>query len=527
MEKQIVDVLQNLKSWPFIEAKKILLRIKNTVPDKGYVLFETGYGPSGLPHIGTFTEVLRTTMVMEAFKKISDIPTKLVCFSDDLDALRKVPDNLPNQDMLTSKLGLPLTSIPDPFEKKGSYGEYMNAKLCNFLDHFGFEYVFYSATELYNSGEFDKMILVVLEKYEQIMNIMLPTLREERRKTYSPFMPICPKTGLVLQVKTEHIDYNNKTILYKDNNGELIETQVTKGKCKLQWKVDFAMRWAHLAVDYEIYGKEHRPNTLIYQNLCKLLGGVPPILLFYELFLDSNGEKISKSKGNSIALEQLIKYAPVEAISLFVYHSPNRAKKIDWSIIPKSIDEYLLLNEQFHGTNTDLVQKLDNPIFHVHKNNIPKVNSFGLSFSLLLNLISACNISDKNILWNYISKYNSKVTKSNGDYISKLLDVAISFYFDIIKDQNKSYIADDKTKTVLYKIANSLATLENKTVTAEYIQNIIYDIGMNSDYPKLSEYFKALYRILLGQDMGPRFGSLILLLGINNTIELINSKLKI
>ena len=331
----------NSNAWPFVEARRILESIGNKTPEKGYVLFETGYGPSGLPHIGTFGEVARTTMVRNAFHVISDIPTKLFCFSDDIDGFRKVPANLPNQEKLAGYLDQPLTSVIDPFEETESFGHYMNAKLRSFLDKFGFDYEFKSATEYYKSGKFDEYLMKVLENYDKVMAVMLPTLGEERRATYSPFMPICKKTNKVLQVKIEEVDAKAGTIKYLDSDGEMVETKVTGGNCKLQWKPDFGMRWAALDVDYEIYGKDHLANGPIYTKIAKILGSKGPTQFFYELFLDEDGRKISKSTGNGIGVEEWLKYAPVESMSLFMYHSPTRAKRLYFDVIPKNVDEYL------------------------------------------------------------------------------------------------------------------------------------------------------------------------------------------
>jgi len=318
---EIINCALESNAWPFQEAERILKKIGNKVPDKGYVLFETGYGPSGLPHIGTFGEVARTTMVRQAFHKISDIPTRLFCFSDDMDGLRKVPGNLPNPEMLAKHMDMPLTSIPDPFGEMESFGHYMNAKLRSFLDRFGFEYEFFSATECYKSGMFDKILLEALAKYDQIMDLMLPTFREERKATYSPFMPVCPETGRVLQVLIT--DRGNGTVIYKNDSGKSVEVPVTGGHCKLQWKPDFGMRWAALGVDYEMYGKDHMPNAEIYSSICRIFDKEPPVQFFYELFLNEAGEKISKSKGNSITIDEWLTYAPIESMSLFMYQSPS------------------------------------------------------------------------------------------------------------------------------------------------------------------------------------------------------------
>ncbi len=511
------------KAWPFIEAQRILDRIKGKVPEKGYVLFESGYGPSGLPHIGTFGEVARTTMVREAFKKLSDIPTKLFCFSDDMDGLRKVPGDIPNQEMVRKYIDRPLTSIPDPFGEMESYGHYMNAKLRSFLDRFGFEYDFFSATDCYKSGMFDEILLRALDKYDDIMALMLPSFREERRTTYSPFMPLCPKTGRVLQVPITEVKKDAGTVVYKDADGSLVEVPVTGGHCKLQWKPDFGMRWAALEVDYEMYVKDHMPNAGLYSGICEILGGKPPVQFFYELFLDQNGEKISKSKGNGIAVEDWLKYAPLESMSLYMYQSPSKAKRLYFDVIPKHVDEYLTFNRKYHE-EVDEVKKLANPAYHIHKGNVPKVETFGLSFSLLLNLASACNPDNKSVLWGFISKYASMANPDNAPYLDHLADYAVCYYNDFVKAHKIYAKPSDVHKVILNKIIELLNNLPEAS-TPEEIQNGIYAIGMDAGYENLREYFKDLYQILLGQEEGPRLGSFIALFGKENMKDLILEKL--
>lgn len=517
------DDLISSKAWPFVEAKRIYDKIGGKAPEKGYVLFETGYGPSGLPHIGTFAEVARTTMVREAFKQICDIPTKLICFSDDMDGLRSIPGNLPNQGIIAEHLGKPLTEIPDPFGKKESFGHYMNAKLCSFLDRFGFEYSFYSATEHYKSGKFDYMMLKALEKYDDIMNLMLPTFREARRQTYSPFMPICPDTGIVLQVPIEKINRVAGNISYRNEARELVTVPVTGGHCKLQWKPDFGMRWAALDVDYEMYGKDHRPNAEIYSKICEILGGTPPVQFFYELFLDEEGAKISKSKGNSISVDEWMHYAPIESMSLFMYQSPTKAKRLHFDVLPKSVDEYLTFNKNYHAEE-ELQKKLANPVFHIHHANVPVIDTYGISFSLLLNLASVCNPEDKSVLWGFISKYVPEVTPKNAPYLDHLTGFAVNYYNDFIKS-TKSYLKPtDKHKGLLEQISEMLSKLSGKE-TGEEIQNEIYAIGREAGYENLRDFFKELYQILLGQTQGPRLGTFFKLYGTEDTIKLIKSKL--
>ncbi len=517
-----LEILKNaIKSnaWPFLEAKKILDQVGSKTPDKGYILFETGYGPSGLPHIGTFAEVARSIMVQEAFKQLSNIPTQLFCFSDDMDGLRKVPSNIPNPDMVALHIGKPLTSIPDPFDKCESYGHYMNAKLRSFLDMFGFKYKFISSTECYKLGLFDQIMLKVIDRYDEIMALMLPSLREERKATYSPFMPICPKTGIVLQVPITKIDRLSGTVTYKDNMEELVEVPVTRGHCKLQWKPDFGMRWAALQVEYEMYGKDHIPNSNLYSKICKILGGTPPVQFFYELFLNEKGEKISKSMGNSISVDQWLQYAPVESMLLFIYQNPTRAKRLHFNVIPKNVDEYITFNKKYH-LEQDQAKRFANPVHHIHHGNVPNIETFGISFSLLLNLTSVCNPENKSVLWRFVSKYALNATPQNAPYLDHLIDFAIGYYNDFIKDNKYYLIPNDQQKIILQEIITMLNTLPID-ITSEQIQEKIYDIGNEHGYSNLKDYFKELYQMLLGQTQGPRLGSFIKLFGIEETVNLI------
>lgn len=512
------------RAWPFEEAIRLLEYINYTTPKKGYVLFETGYGPSGLPHIGTFAEVARTTMVRNAFMKLSDIPTRLICFSDDMDGLRKVPSNVPNQEMVTEHLGMPLTSVPDPFGESTSYGHYMNAKLRSFLDRFGFEYEFRSATDCYAREDFDEMMFKVIDKYEEIMELMLPTFRDERRATYSPFMPICPDTGKVLQVPIEKVNKDKKTIEYRNEAGQLVETIVTGGKCKLQWKPDFGMRWAALDVDYEMYGKDHMPNAQLYSRICEILGGKPPIQFFYELFLNAEGQKISKSKGNSITIDEWLTYAPLESLALFMYQSPSKAKRLYFDVIPKNVDEYITFNRKYH-TEEEVTKKLSNPAYHIHNAQVPEIVNYGLSFALLLNLASVCNPDDKTVLWGFISRYEPEATAETSPFLDHLAEFAVNYYNDFVK-QKKTYLTPDQNhKIILKKIEDLLASVD-LNITAEELQNALFTVGTEAKYENLRDFFKEIYMILLGQEEGPRLGSFIKLYGIPETINLIQSKLK-
>jgi len=519
MNKAIFQAREHLKSWAFVEAFALLERFGKAPPAKGYVLFETGYGPSGLPHIGTFGEVARTTMVREAFKQISDIPTRLICFSDDMDGLRKIPDNLPNTEMIVANLGKPLTSIPDPFGTHASFGQQMNARLCEFLDHFGFDYEFKSSTETYKSGEFDATLLKMLERYEEIMQVMLPTLGEERQQTYSPFLPISRHSGKVLLAKVFEVNKSKGTIIYEEEDGSKEETLVTGGNCKLQWKPDMGMRWAALGVDYEMYGKDHLASAELYSSICTIAGGTPPNQYCYELFLDEKGQKISKSKGNGITIDEWLRYAPQESLSYYMFQSPRKAKRLYFDVIPQQVDDYLTFLEKYEK-ETDEIKKWDNPVFHIHAGNPPKSES-GLKFSLLLNLASVCNPQDKSVLWGFISRYMPEASPETCPFLDRLAEYAVRYYHDFIKPAKQYRLPDAKETAALQELHDFLVTTEIQEDRATILQNEVYAIGTKHEFSDLKLWFGALYEILLGQKTGPRMGSFIALYGTKQTADLI------
>jgi lysyl-tRNA synthetase class 1 len=516
-------------TWPFEEARKILEKIGNKTPAKGYVLFETGYGPSGLPHIGTFGEVVRTSFVRHAFNLLApEIPTKMFCVSDDIDGLRKVPDNVPNQEMVRANLGKPLTCVPDPFGTHESYGHNMNSRLRAFLDSFGFEYEFISATDKYKSGAFDSTMLRVLEKYEELMDLMLKNLGEERQETYSPFMPIDAESGIVIDKGVKGVNKQKGTVIYVDNEGQEKEVPVTGGNCKLQWKIDFGARWYGLEVDYEIYGKDHLPNEKIYRKVCEILGGVPPVNYFYEMFLSADGAKISKSKGNGISVEDWLKYAPAESLSLFMYQKPKTAKRLYFDVIPKAMDEYLSFLSAFEK-ETDDAKRIDNPVFHIHfatENNLVPKPECNLTYSLLLNLASACNPENDEVLWGFISQYEKGLNKENSPNLAKMVSCAINYYNDFIKANKKYRDATDAEKAAILDLKSALKSID-KSSDASIIQTLVFEIGKKHGYEKnMRDWFSALYQILLGQNEGPRMGSFIALYGVDSFVKMIDNNLK-
>ncbi len=512
------SIIQNTSAWPFVEARKLVKERLKIFEKKGKIILQTGYGPSGLPHIGTFAEVARTTMMVNAIKTIIDIPTEIITFSDDMDGLRKVPDNIPNKEILENNLHKPLTSIPDPFNKYPSFGEHNNEMLKSFLDKFNFDYTFKSSTENYKKGIFNKTLLLVLEKYEQIMEIIMPTLGKERQKTYSPFLPICNETGKVLEVPIIEFNKNEGKIIYK-NNGKDIETEITNGKCKLQWKVDWAMRWYTFDVDYEMYGKDLIESAILSSKICKTLGKKSPNGFAYELFLDEKGEKISKSKGNGISIEQWLKYASPESLALYMYQNPKRAKKLYADVVPKAVDEYLICIDKFD--QQDDKNKLLNPVWHIHKGKPPKEKSI-MPFSVLLNLVGTSNATDKDVLWKFIKKYNAKINISDHPILDSLVEYALKYFNEIVKPNKKYRKPTDKEKIALKDLSKRLKDCESNP-DPEAIQTIVYSVGKDNGYQdNLREWFKAIYEILFGDQDGPRMGFFISFFGIEETIKLIN-----
>jgi len=510
------------KAWPFEEARKLLKRYPNGAPAKGHVLFETGYGPSGLPHIGTFNEVLRTTMVRHAYETLSDVPTRLVAFSDDMDGLRKVPDNVPNQAMLTANLGKPLTQVPDPFGKFESFAHHNNAMLRDFLDRFGFEYEFLSSTEQYAAGRFDEALRGVLRHYDAIMGVMLPTLRAERAATYSPVLPISPKSGIVLQVPIEVVDAEAGLIAF-DDGGERIVQSALGGMAKLQWKVDWAMRWHALGVDYEMSGKDLIDSVTQASKIVRVLGSRPPETLTYEMFLDEKGEKISKSKGNGLSLEQWLTYGPPESVAFYAYREPKKAKQLHVGVIPRAIDEYW----QFRGNlpTQELPQQLGNPVHHIHNGPAPVPTSLPITFGLLLNLVGVLNTEDAGLVGNYLLNFLPEAPAAEVDAeLGKLIDYAIAYHRDVVAPTLVRRAPDEKEAAALRALDEKLAALP-ADADAEAIQFEVYEVGKAAGFENLRDWFKALYETLLGSSQGPRMGSFFALYGLANSRKLIAESL--
>ena len=512
-------------AWPFEEARKVLARIERRetrgLASRPAVIFETGYGPSGLPHIGTFGEVARTSWVRRAFAAMSGTPTRLYSFSDDMDGLRKVPGNVPNQEMLSEHLGQPLTSVPDPFGTHSSYGAHNNARLRAFLDSFGFEYEFLSATECYRSGRFDQALRLILENYEKVRDIVLPTLGPDRRATYSPFLPVCPRTGRVLQVPVVEWNSARGTIVY-DEDGRRGEVPVTGGCCKLQWKADWAMRWLALDVDYEMSGKDLISSVELSSKIVRALGGEPPEGFNYELFLDENGERISKSRGNGLSIEEWLAYGPQESLALFMFQKPRTAKRLYFDAIPRSVDDYLDLLKTYRETDDD-AKRLENPAWHIHAG-APTKESYPVSFALLLHLVSASNANERDVLWGFIRAYAPQAHPATNPGLDRLVTHALRYYEDRVKPHKHYRTPSTRERAALEELALTLERMPDER-EGEVVQYAVYEIGKRHGFEPLRDWFKALYEILFGQVQGPRFGSFAALFGCAPTAALIRRAL--
>ncbi|MEM6704178.1 MAG: lysine--tRNA ligase [Acidobacteriota bacterium] len=509
------------KAWPHAEAKKLLKRYEASPPEKGYVLFQTGYGPSGLPHIGTFGEVARTTMVRNAFAEISDLPTRLICFSDDMDGMRKVPGNVPNAELLEEHLGKPLSRVPDPFGTHESFAHHNNAKLRDFLDQFGFEYEFVSSTECYESGRFDQALLEILGKFDKIRDVILPTLGEERRQTYSPFLPVSPKTGAVLQVPMLETDAEAGTVTFEDEDGERQTVSVAGGAVKCQWKADWAMRWHALQVDYEMSGKDLMESVRLSSIICRILGTPPPDGFTYELFLDEKGEKISKTKGNGLTIEEWLTYATPESLGLYMFQSPKKAKRLYFDVIPKTVDEYYTWMRKY--AEQEPADRIKNPAHHIHGGEVPEA-AMPIEFGLLLNLVSAAHVEDKDALWGFVSRYAPGTSPEATPELDRLLDYALSYYRDFIQPQLSFREPTDMERGALEDLIARLEALPEDS-DAETIQGEFYAVGKEHPFDPLRAWFQCVYECLLGQSQGPRMGSFAKIYGLGNTVRLIRERL--
>ena len=513
--------IEKTNSWPFVEAKKLLKERKTSIKNKNKIILQTGYGPSGLPHIGTFGEVARTSMIVNALNHITDIPKEIITFSDDMDGLRKIPENIPNQELLKNNLNKPLTKVPDPFGKFNSFGEHNNEMLKKFLNSFNFKYSFKSSSELYHSGFFNDTLKLILNNFEEIMGIILPTLGNERQKSYSPFLPTCPTSGKVLEIPVKEINKQKNCIVF-DNNGKDLERSILDGNCKLQWKVDWAMRWYALDVDFEMYGKDLIESAILSSKIIKVLGKNNPSGFSYELFLDDKGEKISKSKGNGITVDEWLEYASPESLSLFMYQNPKRAKKLYKEIVYKSVDEYFSFMDKSKTQNE--LQLLLNPLWHIHNGKIP-TEEIIMSFSMLLNLAETSNADTKDVLWKFVKKYKRNINENNHPIFDKMVGYAIKYFKDVVKKTKKYKSPNVEEKKALIELVNVLENCNNE-MTPEEIQTKIFTVGKENGYKEnLRNWFKLIYEVVFGDEDGPRMGFFISFFGIKETISLIKKKL--
>jgi lysyl-tRNA synthetase, class I len=542
IEPALAEAAQSAAAWPFEEARKLVSRLERT--GKNEALFETGYGPSGLPHIGTFGEVARTSMVRHAFRVLTGdkVKTRLIAFSDDMDGLRKVPDNVPNRELIAPHLGKPLSEVPDPFGTHASFGAHNNARLRAFLDAFGFDYEFLSATECYRSGRFDATLLTVLERYDAVMAIMLPSLREERQQTYSPFLPLHPETGEVMQVPIDEVRPRAGTIVWRDpGTGERFETSVTGGRAKLQWKPDWAMRWVALGVDYEMAGKDLIDSVKLSGEIARAIGGEPPESFNYELFLDEKGRKISKSLGNGLTIDDWLAYGTPESLSLFMYNRPREAKRLFFDVIPRHVDDYLAFLERYPGQ--DAKTRLGNPVWHIHAGappapelvtgGAPAEKAASLSFSMLMNLVAVANSEDAGVLWGFIRRYAPGVSPATHPRLDRLVGHAVRYYRDFVRPAKRYRLPNEAERAALSELTEALASHEGST-DAEALQAVVYEVGRRH-FPDTSgkskspdgrpgvaqTWFATIYQILLGEERGPRFGSFVALYGVAETRALI------
>ncbi|MEL7486977.1 MAG: lysine--tRNA ligase [Pseudomonadota bacterium] len=509
------------KSWPFQEARNLAKRLERMGGKDGPVLFETGYGPSGLPHIGTFQEVARTSMVRKAFELLTGLETRLISFSDDMDGLRKAPPNVPNQDVLEAHLQMPLTKVPDPFGEHESFAHYNNARLRAFLDRFGFDYEFVSSTEEYESGRFDDMLVRMLEKYDDVMNVILPTIGEERRKSYSPFLPISPTTGRVLYVPMLERDAKAGTVVFEDENGEKVQTSVKGGAVKLQWKADWAGRWFALGVDYEMAGEDLTESTKLSSRIVKALGGTPPEGFNYQLFLDEEGKKISKTKGNGITIDEWLTYASPQSLALYVFQAPKKAKKLHFDVIPKAADEYWTFVEKYRGQ--DGAKALDNPAWHIH-GGAPPTQTPPVSFALILNLVSASGDADPAVLEGFIRKYRPDADEASLAAASDMIAFAGRYFEDFIKPRKTFRTPTDTERAALVALSARLREIGDDADEDAY-QTAVFDAGKAQNYDNLRDWFKGLYEVVFGQSEGPRMGPFVKIYGATATATMIDDAL--
>ena len=519
------------QEWPFIEAQRIIDRLGKI--GKTSVTAETGYGPSGLPHIGTFGEVARTSFVLQALKTLAPrIDSRIIAFSDDMDGLREVPRNLPNAEMLKEHLGKPLTSIPDPFGKEKSFAHYMNHRLREFLDSFGFEYTFASSTEQYASGVFDEGLRRVMAHYEPISELFKATIAEEKRAAWSPFFPVCENCGRVYSTRVTALDRDNFTVSYACDAplsgkyaacGHIGTASILSGGCKLGWKVDWALRWYSLGIDYEMHGEDLLESARLSSKIVKIIGGEPPELFKYELFLDEKGKKISKKIGNGISIEQWLRFAPVDSLLYIMYMKPQQAKKMGLTILPEIVDQYLELVAGYDGAEDSPVPFITrlSKGGHADKLGSQKI----VTYSLIIELILALNHDDPRMVRDYLLKYQPDIA-GNVAYYESLIVNALAYYREVLLPGRTAESADHQLDAAIVVLRDELArrAAAGTEPDADELQTAVFQVAKDRDV-KMKDWFRTLYRVFLGQSQGPRIGSFIALLGYRTCIERLEAHL--
>lgn len=501
--------LANSKAWPVVEANKVIERVKAL--KKQIATFETGYGPSGLPHLGTICEVIRTSMVKKAYDILHPvIPSRLLAFVDDMDGLRKVPGNVPQADMLAGYLNYPLTQVPDPFGQEKSFADYNAKRFEHLLDQYGYlsGIEVKRAHQEYKSGRFNFALLDILKHHIPILEIMKEHLREERFSTYSPFLPISPVTGKILQVAMTK--YTPSTITFQAEDKQEYTTPVVDGYCKLQWKPDLGMRWYALGVDYEIYGKDLESSVEIASKICQLLGNPAPLGFQYEHFLAPDGSRVSKSKGNeSVTVQAWLNYTPKGTLEHFIFQNPRRAKRLRIHDIPNYVEAFLEELSQFDSMSTQ--EQYESAIFYINH----KPNPTNISFKLALSIACATHIQSEQEL---IQRLNISTDDALGLSVARC---AFAFFQDCIKANLKI----EPMPTTMHVAVNDLiAKLKTVSIDADNIQNAFFTTAKEHNIP-FKDWFTALYKALLGAEQGPKLGSFCVNYGVEKVINLLSNQI--
>ena len=515
------------RSWPFKEAEKLCKRFQH--PPESPVRFETGFGPSGLPHIGTFAENARTTWVRHAFEFLTGWPTQLIAFSDDMDGLRKVPLNMPRQDMLANHLGKPLCHIPDPFETSDSYSGTMNTKLRSFLDGYQFDYTFQGSYEAYQRGDFNEGLEIILRNVDAVKSIILPTMSAEKGRDWSPFFPICGKCGKINSTRVTGYDVANNAVGYVCDRqedrakgcGYQGTASIFNGHVKVGWKVDWALRWYAYDIAYEMYGKDLIESAKLSGRITRLMGKQPPTGLFCELFLDEDGRKISKSVGKGLTIDSWTMYAPLESLLYYIFQNPKQAKRLFWGIVPKSVDDYLLGLNNYHSL--DAQKKPDSPLWHLFNKGagVPEFKT-SINFSLVNNLVSAVGADDRELILEYLKRYDPGI-EAHRAVIEDLVNKAMNYYRDFIVPHKRYRMPTTQEKKMLMRLRDELAAYEGDD--EKEIQTLPFAVAREYSEPP-NNFFKLFYEVVFGQERGPRFGTFVRLVGKEKAISLLDEAAK-